>query len=65
VCDALMARGLRSSDHLLWVRDPSLPDLGVEERDDAQAQLSSLLAGTGAGISTAGGAGTGLGYRHT
>lgn len=29
VADLLLARTLRASGHLLWVRDPSQPDLGA------------------------------------
>ncbi|GFH23251.1 DNA polymerase epsilon catalytic subunit, partial [Haematococcus lacustris] len=55
VFDILMARTLQASEHLLWIKDPTLPDLGVADKDDAEAQLSSLLAGTGANITAAAG----------
>ncbi|GAX75625.1 hypothetical protein CEUSTIGMA_g3069.t1 [Chlamydomonas eustigma] len=54
VADVLMARSLRDAQHVLWLSDPSLPDLGVEEKDpensfgwDADGLV--LLEGGGSG----------------
>ncbi|GBF92637.1 hypothetical protein Rsub_05251 [Raphidocelis subcapitata] len=39
IADALYARCLRASGHALWVRDPALPDPGVEPLPDDDAFL--------------------------
>ncbi len=38
IADTLFARNLREGKHLLWVADPSLPDLGVQQRSEAASQ---------------------------
>lgn len=50
VADIQLARSLRDANHLLWVKDPTLPDLGVEDTEDnGEGALSS---GPGAYVSS-------------
>ncbi|KAG1663133.1 hypothetical protein FOA52_000655 [Chlamydomonas sp. UWO 241] len=59
VADVMLARSLREAQHVLWVRDPSLPDLGVEEKEEADAEslvVMDIGRGGGVGSSSAAGA---------
>ena len=36
--DAIFARCLRDAGHLLWITDPSLPDIAVRNNDNEAAE---------------------------